>query len=554
MSRPHRGGQRESEYTWTTGVVDPTTLDRPVDSSIPQVSLQIRMTTQQDWAKYYEQRDPGTSTDILDTDEIRQTTSLILQASRMAVQGDETPLIFATQTAATVADLDIEGFNPENPSGLPLTGPSVTGSVTEAGASFSTGFPVISSMSSLITESQYITGITSRSENIMSMMTSAGATSSVVSVVPYTHSQVPIQPYNSSAMYKDNMLSIYVDYMGSIVPILDRQSVMTNWPPTPYPATGQVRLMPYNTANLPTVPYLFNVGGSKLLPLPTQGVPALSEVTPTTTADPFGESVLQIGVTSTHPYSTTVAPYVTFPPSIQCTSQIETSKEEVRPSIPLSGGSYVPPYTVALDPGPKLTVTPDMEQTVPYVDQTQREDPFIDFFIPVNPPVQVSTVFTGKTSLLSDEDNQMCLVKLENLREFYGTNIYAVDKVTGQMYAVKQNAATKIGLQAYVDEEPTVLEGAVGFTPKETSTPKDFDLVGKTISTGSRPSDLSTIVEKTEISSQLTRTNVLENQKQMKETPSISSAGEPPQEISTQEVDKACKNKCLCTKAYYYIP
>ena len=34
----------------------------------------------------------------------------------------------------------------------------------------------------------------------------------------------------------------------------------------------------------------------------------------------------------------------------------------------------------------------------------------------------------------------------------------------------------------------------------------------------------------------------------MKETPSISSAGEPPQEISTQEVDKAYKNKNACTQ------
>ena len=155
------------------------------------------------------------------------------------------------------------------------------------------------------------------------------------------------------------------------MPILDRQSVMTNWPPTPHPATGQVRLMPYNTANLPTVPYLFNVGGSKLLPQPIQGVPALSEVTPTMTADPSGESVSQIGVTSTHPYSTTVAPYVTFPPSIQSTSKVGTSKEEVRPSMPLSGSSYVPPNTIVSDPRPKFTVTPDMEQTVPYVDQTQ---------------------------------------------------------------------------------------------------------------------------------------------------------------------------------------
>ena len=50
-------------------------------------------------------------------DEARQTTSLILQqASVMAAEGsDNTPLIFATQTAATVADLDLEGLNFEEP-------------------------------------------------------------------------------------------------------------------------------------------------------------------------------------------------------------------------------------------------------------------------------------------------------------------------------------------------------------------------------------------------------------------------------------------------------
>ena len=58
----------------------------------------MHSTSLQDWAKYYEQTNPGTSTDILDTDEARQTTSLILQqASAMAAQGgDETPLIVAT--------------------------------------------------------------------------------------------------------------------------------------------------------------------------------------------------------------------------------------------------------------------------------------------------------------------------------------------------------------------------------------------------------------------------------------------------------------------------
>ena len=91
----------------------------------------------------------------------------------------------------------------------------------------------------------------------------------------------------------------------------------------------------------------------------------------------------------------------------------------------------------------------------------------------------------------------MCLVKIESLNEFYGTNIYAVDKVMGQMYAVKQKAATKIDLQAYIEEEPTALEGAVGFTPQEASTPKEPDLAGKSKITNGRPSELSIIMEKT---------------------------------------------------------
>ena len=95
MSRPHRGGQRQSEYTQTAGGVDPTTLDRSVGSSLPQVGLQVGTITQQDWAKYYEQRDPQTSTDILDTDKARQTTSLILQqASRMAAQLEMKHLLY----------------------------------------------------------------------------------------------------------------------------------------------------------------------------------------------------------------------------------------------------------------------------------------------------------------------------------------------------------------------------------------------------------------------------------------------------------------------------
>ena len=120
MSRSCRGDRRESEYTCTAAGVDPQILDRPSESSGTIARTLALPPKPTDWTKYYEQTDPGTSTDILDTDEVRQTTSLILQqASAMATEGgDETPLIFATQTAATIADLDIEGINSDEPSAL----------------------------------------------------------------------------------------------------------------------------------------------------------------------------------------------------------------------------------------------------------------------------------------------------------------------------------------------------------------------------------------------------------------------------------------------------
>ena len=100
----------------------------------------------------------------------------------------------------------------------------------------------------------------------------------------------PIQPYNSSLMYEDNRLPAYVDYLGSILLILDRQSI-TNWPGTPHPLTGQVRIMPYNAANLPTVPYVLNIGGGGLLPDPIRGQSALSEVASTTSYGAMSSSV-----------------------------------------------------------------------------------------------------------------------------------------------------------------------------------------------------------------------------------------------------------------------
>ena len=80
--------------------------------------------------------------------------------------------------------------------------------------------------------------------------------------------------------------------------------------------------------------------------------------------------------------------------------------------------------------------------------------------LPLNPPVRVSSVFIGKTPLLSDSNNQMCLIKLESSKEMFSTKTYAIDKVTGDVYALKLKEETieRIDLQGYVEDEEPELE------------------------------------------------------------------------------------------------
>ena len=190
----------------------------------------------------------------------------------------------------------------------------------------------------------------------------------------------------------------------------------------------------------------------------------------------------------------------------------------------------------------------DMELTVPYVDHTQREFPFVDFMIPLNPPVRVSTVYAGHTALLSERGHQMCLVKLVNLDELYGTKIFTVDKITGEMYAVIEGAVNRIDLQAYTDDGMEGPLESVGFTPTDTLTPKSVEVSTKSKSQGSKPFDLSVIEEQPESVSGLTHGDFRENQKRFKETPSISSVGEISQEITKEEVDRAYKKKNACSQ------
>ena len=76
MYRSCKGDRKESEYTHTAGRVDLQALDHPIGETNIIQQLLVHSTSKQDWAKYYEQTDTVTLTDVLDTDEARQTTSV----------------------------------------------------------------------------------------------------------------------------------------------------------------------------------------------------------------------------------------------------------------------------------------------------------------------------------------------------------------------------------------------------------------------------------------------------------------------------------------------
>ena len=94
------------------------------------------------------------------------------------------------------------------------------------------GVPIVPSTSSLQVTHLVETDTRVMLYTVPSVVTEA---SSVTSIVPYDRSSITMPPYNSSAMYEDSALPVYVDYISNIMPILDRQSITTNWLLTPHP-------------------------------------------------------------------------------------------------------------------------------------------------------------------------------------------------------------------------------------------------------------------------------------------------------------------------------
>ena len=106
----------------------------------------------------------------------------------------------------------------------------------------------------------------------------------------------------------------------------------------------------------------------------------------------------------------------------------------------------------------------------------------------------------------------MLLLTINSLKETYGTGTFAIDKVTAEVYSVKDDQVTPIGLQGYPEQEERHLEGAVGFAPQGTSTPREEETSVKT-GIPTCPPELSTIQEQSEVGTQLSRAQFLQNRK-----------------------------------------
>ena len=199
-----------------------------------------------------------------------------------------------------------------------------------------------------------------------------------------------LQPHNNSQMYEDSRLPAYVDYLGSILPILDQQS-LPNWPGTPHSLTGQVRLMPLYRTNIPTAPYVLNVGDGGLLPKPIRGQAALSEIALTASYGAASSSVSNPN--RSQEQSRQPVPAITYP---------ETPSEPSRRKDTTRKGSNKDEFLIKTYEGSRVKTVgvenqppPHMEEMLPYTESTIRETPFIDFMLPLNPLVRVSTVYAG---------------------------------------------------------------------------------------------------------------------------------------------------------------
>ena len=81
------------------------------------------------------------------------------------------------------------------------------------------------------------------------------------------------------------------------------------------------------------------------------------------------------------------------------------------------------------------------------------KDSYPDLYLPVKGNFRISEVFYGYSYSLSLDNSPMVLVELKDLAHQYGTPIYAVHRVNGEMYSTFEEGYRLISKRAILEPQ-----------------------------------------------------------------------------------------------------
>ena len=99
-----------------------------------------------------------------------------------------------------------------------------------------------------------------------------------------------------------------------------------------------------------------------------------------------------------------------------------------------------------------------------------------DFQLPLPDQPQISNLFAGNTSLVSNANSPMSILRIPSLKKMYGTTDFAIDRSTGQLYKMGDLDVTPINLfggipDKNLHEQATESTRSLLKTPQAMSTP-----------------------------------------------------------------------------------
>ena len=93
----------------------------------------------------------------------------------------------------------------------------------------------------------------------------------------------------------------------------------------------------------------------------------------------------------------------------------------------------------------------DMDITTP--DHDVYYGIYPDFQLPLPDRLRISDLFAGNTSLVSNTNSPMSILRIPSLKKMYGTTNFAIDRSTGQLYKIGDLDVTPINLFGGIPDE-----------------------------------------------------------------------------------------------------